>query len=71
LDVIERCVLMWSKEGEKVLSPFAGVGSEVYGALINKRKGIGIELKPSYYRQMIKNVKEAKNYKLIDNLIEE
>ena len=71
LDVIERCVLMWSKEGEKVLSPFAGVGSEVYGALINKRKGIGIELKPSYYRQMIKNVKAAKDHKLIDKLIED
>jgi len=39
--------------------------------LINKRKGIGIELKPSYYRQMIKNVKEAKNHKILNKLIEE
>lgn len=60
LDVIERCILMWSNEDDIVLSPFAGVGSEVYGAVINKRKGIGIELKSSYYRQMVKNVKNAK-----------
>ena len=50
LDVIERCMILYSNPGEVVLSPFAGVGSEVYGAVINGRKGIGIELKPSYYR---------------------
>lgn len=59
LDVIERAVVMWSNPGEMVLTPFAGVGSEVYGALINGRKGIGIELKPAYYRQMARNVAEA------------
>ena len=69
LDVIERCVLMWSKENETVLSPFAGVGSEVFGAVINKRKGIGIELKPSYYRQMVKNMKTAKNYGATNKII--
>jgi len=59
LDVIERAIVMWSNDGEIVLSPFAGVGSEVYGAVLNNRKGIGIELKPAYYRQMIKNLKDA------------
>lgn len=59
LDVIERAVIMWSNPDEVVLSPFSGVGSEVYGAVINGRKGIGIELKPSYYRQSLRNLLEA------------
>jgi hypothetical protein len=45
LQVIERCIALWSMEGDVVLSPFAGVGSEVYVAVRNKRKAIGIELK--------------------------
>ncbi len=56
LDVIERAVILWSNPGEIVLTPFMGVGSEVYGAVINDRKGVGIELKPSYYKQAIKNM---------------
>lgn len=56
LDVIERAVVMWSNPGEKVLTPFLGVGSEVYGAVLNDRLGIGYELKPSYFRQSIKNL---------------
>ncbi len=59
LDVIERCVILWSNPGEKVLTPFMGVGSEVYGAVLNGRRGIGVELKPSYYRQAVKNVGAA------------
>lgn len=59
LDVIERCVVLWSNPGETVLTPFMGVGSEVYGAVINGRRGIGVELKPSYYRQAVANLKEA------------
>lgn len=59
LDVIERAVMMWSNPGEVVLTPFMGVGSEVYGAVANHRKGIGIELKPSYYRQAVKNIAAA------------
>jgi hypothetical protein len=61
LDVIERAVVLRSNPGEVVLTPFMGVGSEVYGAVENGRKGIGFELKPSYYRQAIKNVAEAAN----------
>lgn len=56
LDVIDRCIELWSNPGENVLTPFAGVGSEVYSAVVNGRKGIGIELKPSYFKQMVKNL---------------
>lgn len=59
LDVIERALALWSNPGENVLTPFMGVGSEVYGAVRNGRRGIGIELKPSYYRQAVRNVAEA------------
>ena len=59
LDVIERCLVLWSNPGEKVLTPFMGVGSEVYGAVLNSRLGIGIELKSSYYRQAQKNILRA------------
>jgi DNA modification methylase len=59
LDVIERAVVMWSNPGDTVLTPFMGVGSEVYGAVINDRRGIGCELKPSYYRQAVRNLKQA------------
>jgi hypothetical protein len=60
LDVIERAVVLWSNPGEVVLTPFMGVGSEVYGAVINDRRGVGIELKPSYYRQAVLNLQAAK-----------
>jgi len=59
LDVIERVVILRSNPGETVLTPFMGVGSEIYGALLNGRKGIGIELKASYYKQAVKNVGAA------------
>ena len=60
LDVIERAVTLWSNPGEKVLTPFMGVGSEVYGAVQLGRRGIGIELKPAYYHQAAKNMAECK-----------
>jgi DNA modification methylase len=59
LDVIDRTVVLWSNPGELVLTPFMGVGSEVYGAVAGGRFGVGVELKPSYYRQAVKNVAEA------------
>jgi DNA modification methylase len=59
LDVIDRCIQLWSNPGENVLTPFMGVGSEVYGAVCNGRRGIGIELKASYYRQAVANIEEA------------
>ncbi len=60
LDVIERAIVLWSNPGETILTPFMGVGSEVYGALINNRKAVGVELKPTYYRQAVQNVAAAK-----------
>ena len=56
LDTITRAITLWSNEGETVLTPFMGVGSEVYGAVVNGRRGAGIELKPSYYSQAEKNL---------------
>jgi DNA modification methylase len=59
LDVIERACILWSNPREIILTPFMGVGSEVYGAILNNRRAIGIELKPSYYRQAIRNLDHA------------
>lgn len=59
LDVIERAIILWSNPDETIITPFMGVGSEVYGALSLGRKAIGIELKPSYYNQACKNIPEA------------
>jgi DNA modification methylase len=63
LDVIERACVLWSNENEVVLDPFSGVGSTVYGAILNRRKGMGIELKGTYYEQAIRNVEQAIKYK--------
>jgi DNA modification methylase len=60
LDVIDRCVDLWSNPGETVLTPFMGVGSEVYSPVSLGRKAIGIELKDSYYKQAVINLAEAK-----------
>lgn len=56
-DVIERCLVLWSSPGDVVLTPFMGVGSEVYMAVKLGRKGLGIELKKTYYRQALRNLK--------------
>lgn len=61
LDVIERCIDLWSNPGDTVLTPFLGIGSEVYCAVKMGRKGIGCELKPSYFAQAVKNIAAAKN----------
>lgn len=61
LDVIDRCVDLWSNPGEVVLTPFMGVGSEVYSPVSLGRKAIGIELKDSYFKQAIKNLQNIEN----------
>ncbi len=61
LDVIERCLVLWSNPSETAFTPFMGVGSEVYAALRNGRKALGVELKPSYYQQAARNVEAAVN----------
>ena len=54
LDLIERAVTMWSNEGDVVLSPFMGIGSEGVTSLKLKRKFIGVELKPSYFKHAVR-----------------
>jgi len=61
LDFIERCVRLWSNPGETVLSPFAGIGSEIYQAVKFGRYGIGIELKESYWRTAVNNLVTLEN----------
>jgi len=56
LDVIERAVTLWTNPGEVVATPFMGVGSEVYGSVLNGRRALGCELKSSYFRQAVKNL---------------
>lgn len=62
LDVIHRVIELYSNPNEVVLTPFMGVGSEVFGAVSMGRKGLGIELKDTYFKQACINMKEAKNY---------
>ena len=59
LDIIRRIVVLRSNPGEIVFTPFMGVGSEVYGAVELGRKGVGVELKESYFKQAVKNVATA------------
>jgi DNA modification methylase len=59
LDVIERSIQLWTNPGETVLTPFAGIGSEVYSAVKLGRKGIGIELKESYWRHAQRFLQQA------------
>ena len=63
LETIRRCLHLWSNEGETVLSPFGGIGSEGHETLRLKRNFIGIELKHSYYNQMQRNLQ-----RMIDDL---
>lgn len=67
LDVIFRAVELWSNPGEVVLTPFGGVGSEVYGSVRLGRKAIGIELKESYFKQAVKNLKDCSPVFNVDN----
>jgi DNA modification methylase len=59
LDLIERCILLWSNPGDVILSPFMGIGSEGYVALKQKRRFVGVELKRSYYDVAVKNLLNA------------
>ena len=59
LEVIRRCLRLWSNGGDTVLSPFAGIGSEGYEALRFGRRFVGVELKESYYRQAVLNLHSA------------
>jgi hypothetical protein len=67
LDVIGRALKLWTNEGDTVLSPFAGIGSEGYKALEMDRRFIGIELKQSYYDQAVKNLEILDSKKELKN----
>jgi len=66
LDVIERCIRLWSNKGEVIASPFSGIGSEGYMAVKLERKTLLCELKPEYWEQGIKNLTKAE--RMNDNL---
>lgn len=59
LDIIERCIAMWSNKGETIFTPFMGIGSEVYQAVKMERKGIGFELKESYFDLAVRNLRSC------------
>lgn len=61
IDTIARCVQLWSNPGDIVFTPYGGVGSEPHTAVSLGRKSVAIELKESYYKQMIKNVSTLEN----------
>jgi DNA modification methylase len=61
LETIRRCVRLWSNPSDLIFSPFAGIGSEGYEAILNGRRFLGIELKQSYYAQAIKNLRHAES----------
>ena len=63
LETIERAIILWSNEGDTVLTPFLGIGSEVYEAVKLNRFGIGFELKESYFKEAIKNIKGMEQLK--------
>ena len=59
LDVIERCIHLWTNPGELVFSPFTGIGSEGYCSVRMGRRFIGTELKPQYWNLAVQNIEEA------------
>ena len=61
LDALDRLITMYSNKKETILSPFMGVGSDIYSAVRLDRKGVGIELKESYYNQAVKNISNVEN----------
>lgn len=68
LDTIDRAIQLWSNKGDVVLTPFMGIGSEVYQAILDERKGIGFELKESYFNEAVKNVQVAEAKMMEDKL---
>jgi DNA modification methylase len=63
LDVIERCIHLWTNKGDVVFSPFTGIGSEGYCAVKMGRRFIGTELKPAYFNLAVQNIEDALNEK--------
>ena len=68
LEVIKRCIELWSNPNDIILDPFAGIGSTPHVALRMGRRGLGIELKGSYYEQAVKNCNEALGMPVLHDL---
>jgi DNA modification methylase len=69
LDLIERCIRLWSNPNDTVFSPFMGIGSEGYVSLKAGRRFVGSELKTAYWRQAVKNLIEAEAYSAAPSLL--
>lgn len=70
LEIIKRCIELWTNAGDIVLDPFDGIGSTAYMALRLDRRALGIELKDTYYEQSIANCEMALTEPIIDDLAE-
>ncbi len=70
LGLIERCVRLWSNPGELVCSPFAGIGSEGYVSILQRRRFVGCELKPSYWGTALGNLRQAEQEMNVPTLFE-
>ena len=60
LDVIERCIHLWTNKDDLVFSPFTGIGSEGYTAIRMGRRFVGTELKPSYFELACLNIEDGR-----------
>ncbi len=70
LDLIRRCILLWSNPGETIYSPFTGIGSEGYEAIRHGRRFLGTELSPKYFREAIRNLKIAETDRVGTDLVQ-
>lgn len=71
LEVIKRCIELWTNPNDIVLDPFAGIGSTNYVALRMNRRTVGIELKESYYKQAVANCTGAMQMEILTDLYDE
>ncbi len=71
LDVIERCIHLWTNKGDLIFSPFTGIGSEGYCAIKMGRRFVGTELKPQYWQLACENIKDAQHEGTIDLFAQE
>ena len=69
LDTIHNGIMLWTNRGETVYSPFAGIGSEGYQAIVDGRKFIGCELKKEYYEVAVRNLDEAEEIKAQQGMV--
>lgn len=71
LEVIKRCIELWTNPGDIVLDPFAGIGSTNFVALRMNRRTVGVELKESYYNQAVANCQQALQMEPLEDLFDE